>query len=68
MEKNKKISFKNFEALTETGNGVLIGGFSMVTLGSSSSLTGSDVKNVRCVVGNNCQGGNCVKGCGTPSN
>ena len=62
MTQGKKVNFKNFEVLTETNNGTMIGGFSVIVLTSSSaSLAGT---NKDCHVTNNCNGGNCVKGCG----
>lgn len=65
MKENKKLGFKNFETLKETSTGILVGGFTVVTGGGQSGASGGGtVTNSGCVVGNNCQGGNCVTGCG----
>jgi hypothetical protein len=62
MEKNKKIDFKNFEMLTGNG-GILKGGFSSVS-SPSDLYGGTGITNDKCVISNNCKGGNCATGCG----
>lgn len=60
--KNKiKVIFeiKNFESLSENSENKLVGGFShTISGGGNSSGT----------ISNNCQGGNCVEGCGSGQN
>ena len=57
-----KITFdiSNFEPISENTENKLIGGFSQ----SQSSSVRFDFN----VEGNNCQGGNCVEGCGSGQN
>lgn len=64
MKEKQKNNFKNFEVLSETNNGTLVGGFS--SIGGSLPLTSNllEVKNKGCHVSNNCNGGNCARGCG----
>jgi hypothetical protein len=66
MEKNKKISFKNFETLMENENGNLEGGFSLVAAPLNRFGAGP-ITNDKCLISNNCKGGNCFTGCGGPS-
>jgi hypothetical protein len=57
-----------FEVLSETGNGNLIGGFSDALAANNPSMSllaaESNVLADCSTTTNNCQGGNCVKGCG----
>lgn len=62
MKEIKKVGFKNFEALSETSNGNMIGGFSAIIITSTS--TNFFATNKECHVVNNCNGGNCTAGCG----
>jgi hypothetical protein len=62
MKENKKVDFKNFEVLSESRNGNMIGGFSpIIIVASTSSFYAT---NSECHVVNNCNGGNCASGCG----
>lgn len=61
MKEKKKMDFKNFEVLSET-NGTMIGGFSgIINFNASTSYSPT---NKDCHVTNNCNGGNCIAGCG----
>lgn len=59
MKTEKKMSLSNFEKLTETPEGTLVGGFSV----SASSVTAFNAS-VKAAATNNCAGGNCAAGCG----
>ncbi len=63
MKQKKEFDLGNFEVMTETSNGNLIGGFSAATGGSNGSALAA--RNTNCPITNNCNGGNCTKGCGT---
>jgi hypothetical protein len=68
MNYNPNMDLTKFEVLSETGNGSLIGGFS-VALAANLTRTPlleseSNVLANCSETTNNCQGGNCVKGCG----
>jgi len=58
MKKTQKKDFAKFEVLNESSQGSLIGGFSIALNAVISNATES----------NNCQGGNCVDGCGSGQN
>lgn len=62
MDTMLKINFKlaDFEAITETAENQLLGGFST----SISVIAGISFA----VEDNNCSGGNCTSGCGTGQN
>lgn len=62
METMLKINFNlaDFEAISETAENQLVGGFST----SISVMAGTPFA----VEDNNCNGGNCVSGCGTGQN
>lgn len=62
MSKKKKMDLTKFEGLNQNTEGQLIGGFS-VTLNAMGNT--AFAANDRCQTTNNCNGGNCVKGCGT---
>jgi hypothetical protein len=62
MKEIKKMDFKNFEALSESGHGNMIGGFSAIIIATSTSSFYAT--NSECHVVNNCNGGNCTAGCG----
>ncbi len=64
MKEKKGFDFRNFEVMTEMSNGNLIGGFSATTGGGSGGALIA-VKNDSCPITNNCNGGNCVRGCGS---
>jgi len=53
----------DFESLNETSEQHLIGGFS-----SSFTVEGNSAANLNEVGSNNCDGGNCVSGCGSGQN
>lgn len=59
MEKGKKNNLSNFEKLTETPEGQLVGGFSA----TASNKLGANGKMAAAT--NNCHGGNCAAGCGS---
>ena len=59
-----KMNLKDIELLSENSNGVLVGGFSIVTGSTGPPKAYSIAKNVGCAVTNNCNGGNCTTGCG----
>lgn len=62
MSKKEKMDLTKFEGLNQNKEGLLVGGFSVTfNAGSSASLGTND----RCQTVNNCNGGNCTKGCGT---
>ena len=61
MKKNQKANLARFEVLKEAKTGNLIGGFSNA-IGNTDPLHSRVAGNVICT--NNCDGGNCVKGCG----
>jgi len=56
-----KFSFGDFEAITENSEKKLLGGFSASISLFSTQAFGIDGSN-------NCNGGNCVEGCGNGSN
>lgn len=58
--KEKKNLFAKFETLTESNENTLIGGFS-----ASISIVETGVGEFN---SNNCNGGNCVSGCGNGQN
>ncbi|HSC40142.1 MAG TPA: hypothetical protein VLD19_19795 [Chitinophagaceae bacterium] len=58
MKKTQSANFAKFEVLNETAQGTMVGGFSVVLNATVNLLEGS----------NNCQGGNCVEGCGKGQN
>jgi hypothetical protein len=60
MKKKITITLEDFEGISETQSRQLIGGF-------SKSFSGQ-VELSSTLVGNNCQGGNCVQGCGSDNN
>jgi len=60
MKKKITITLENFEGISETQSNQLMGGF-------SQSFSGQD-KIADTLIGNNCQGGNCVEGCGSDNN
>lgn len=57
----KKLSFEQFEQLTENAEGQLVSGFSEAFEGEALTSMGG---NVYCPVNTNCGGGNCISGCG----
>ncbi len=61
MKLSMEFNFSNFESLSENSEQKLVGGFSpSVSLGvTASDLTGGS---------NNCEGGNCIAGCGKGQN
>ncbi|HNF47845.1 MAG TPA: hypothetical protein PLF48_00590 [Chitinophagales bacterium] len=64
MKKNqKKIDLSNFEKLSEASTGSLVGGFSVAKSGPSTNLKAA-VNLIKCTTTNNCDGGNCISGCG----
>jgi hypothetical protein len=63
MNEIKKRNFRNFEALTETTDGFMIGGFTAIILPSYGGAA-YGATNTGCTVTNNCNGGNCAKNCG----
>jgi hypothetical protein len=66
METKKKFDFKNFEVMSESGNGKLLHGFTAAKSGITS-VYGAFATNT-CPVTNNCNNGNCAAGCGgTPA-
>ncbi|MDN3548782.1 hypothetical protein [Mucilaginibacter aquaedulcis] len=62
--KKLKLSFDNFEILSENSEGKLVSGFSDAFFGDALMQFGggSNNNNVSCT--NNCAGGNCISGCG----
>ncbi|MCC6283418.1 MAG: hypothetical protein IT262_22625 [Saprospiraceae bacterium] len=62
-KKDFKTLLAKLETLAESELGQLQGGFAII---ASTSYSAAD-KNVRCEITNNCNGGNCVSGCGTPA-
>ncbi|MDN3548783.1 hypothetical protein [Mucilaginibacter aquaedulcis] len=63
--KKLKLSFDNFEVLTESADGKLVSGFSDAFFGDAlMQLGGSGNNNNALGCTNNCNGGNCVSGCG----
>lgn len=61
MKDKKKDYLGKFEVLSETKSGSLVGGFSKAMSGGAT--VNREGTNLICT--NNCNGGNCVKGCGT---
>ncbi len=60
----KKFNLIPYEVLTETSNGILVGGFSAVAGGGISNGSLGTVTNKDCpVMGNNCNGHNCARAC-----
>ena len=59
--KKSKISLLQFEVLQESENGTLQSGFSVAIINHHGGLVGAT--NKECTITNNCNGGNCVKGC-----
>jgi hypothetical protein len=65
MKNSLKIS-NDFEQLSENSDGFLVSGFS-TALGSNGMMHGGTAIGInafKCEVTNNCNGGNCVSGCG----
>ena len=63
MEQKKSKSLSQFELLSENSNGFLISGFSLAVQSNLFGGIDSENTNNKCTI-NNCDGGNCVKGCG----
>ena len=61
--KKQKSSLIKFEKLNENENGILKSGFSVV-INYYGGVNGEPT-NIKCHETNNCNGGNCVKNCGT---
>lgn len=61
MSKKMKMDLTKFEGLNQNKEGLLVGGFSVTFNAPSNSVS---MLNDRCQTTNNCNGGNCVKGCG----
>lgn len=61
MKKTKKMDLAKFETLGHSSDGKLVGGFSVTFTASTMDVL---AKNDRCQTVNNCNGGNCVSGCG----
>ena len=61
MKNEKKMTLSNFEKLTESPEGTLVGGF-------SASVTSKFTANTKASATNNCNGGNCAAGCGHSTN
>ena len=62
MDKTSKSYLLKFEVLSESKSGNLVNGFSAAIGMSDASALGGMMPNLGCT--NNCEGGNCVKGCG----
>ncbi|MDN3548781.1 hypothetical protein [Mucilaginibacter aquaedulcis] len=63
--KKLKLSFDNFEVLSEDAEGKLVSGFSDAFFGDALMQFGGgsgNTSNDKCT--NNCAGGNCISGCG----
>ncbi len=60
MKKKQTSKLEQFELLTETSTGSLIGGFSTTLFLEIDPIDGGGTTN-------NCNGGNCVAGCGSGS-
>ncbi len=63
MKDNQKMDLTKFEALSETTQGALVGGFSTAMAVSPGGGEIGETINDGCT--NNCDGGNCIKGCGS---
>ena len=62
MDKTSKSYLLKFEVLSESKSGNLVNGFSAAIGMSDASAMGGMMPNLGCT--NNCNGGNCVAGCG----
>jgi hypothetical protein len=61
-KQSKKINLSNFEIMSDDGNGTLVGGFSKAK--ETMIIHNVAGTNRECHITNNCNGGNCVAGCG----
>ena len=66
MKKNLKSILQKLERIEENQMGQLQGGFASVSSPSSQAVFAEKNK-LGCSVTNNCDGGNCVAGCGAKS-
>lgn len=62
MDKTNKTYLLKFEVLSESKTGNLVNGFSAAISVNETAATGGLMPNIGCT--NNCNGGNCVAGCG----